>query len=150
MINVAPIPFDTISYYWQFLWPNRQTPIKTHSSLTYDKNIDMSIYNNTPTFVGAFLDSGTLIGVNSGFRTSPNWYRSRGLWVNPHYRRMGASQLLLQAVQNQALKEDCTHIWTIPRKSSLGAYTRFGFVRTSDWFEENMEFGPNCLALKVL
>jgi len=41
-------------------------------------------------------------------------------------------------------------LWTIPRQSSWPAYKNVGFIQTSDWFSEGVEFGPNCYASMTL
>ena len=39
-------------------------------------------------------------------------------------------------------------IWSIPRKSALPAYAKFGFETVGDYFDEGMEFGPNIYVIK--
>ena len=41
-------------------------------------------------------------------------------------------------------------IWSIPRKSALSAYTKFGFETIGNFFDEGMEFGPNIYVTKEL
>ena len=68
-----------------------------------------------------------LVGVNSGHKSSDTQYRSRGIWVNPNYRRKGIAQRLFVLTERQARDEECEMIWSIPRKTALSAYTNFGF-----------------------
>ena len=77
----------------------------------------------------------TIVGVNSGHRTSESQYRSRGIWVSPNCRLQGASQLLFDWTKQQAIIEGCEMIWSIPRKIALPAYTKFGFETVGDFFE---------------
>ena len=76
-----------------------------------------------------------LIGVNSGHRSSEVEYRSRGIWVDPSFRKTGVSQLLFDMTQDQAMSEGCDMMWSIPRKTALPAYTKFGFMTVGDYFE---------------
>lgn len=143
--------FDTIIIYWKNnLWPDRKSKIKPMSSMIYLGGFDMSIYKKyVPTFFIATVDN-KIVGVNSGHRTSKFSYRSRGIWVDPNYRNRGISQKLFSAIKDTAIKENCNNIWSVPRKKALSVYEKFGFNRTSDFFDEGMEFGPNCYVLMKL
>ncbi len=149
------ISFEQITEVWhKELWPSRVSPIETHSAMTwpFDGNpieFDMDIFNYEPTFFGVY-DNQKLVGVNSGHRTKDNIYRSRGIWVNPEYRKKGISKILFLMTESQAIREECNLIWSIPRKSALSAYTRFGFETVGDFFDEGMEFGPNIYVRKEI
>ena len=91
-----------------------------------DQTHDMSIFQYDVTYWGAYHNSD-LVGVNSGHRTSPEHYRSRGLWVHPEYRLQGISQLLFSQTLSQALAEGCVMTWSLPRMSALRAYQSAGF-----------------------
>ena len=149
MLKINKITFDEILPLWENkLWPNRKSQIKPMSSMTYDKLYDMEIYNNyVPTFWGVF-DNNKLIGVNSGHKTNSHSYRSRGIWVDPNYRGKNIAYLLFLDLEEQALLEGCNNIWSIPRRGSESAYLKFGFKLVGDWFDNNMEFGPNIYAIK--
>ena len=154
-METTNITFETICHIWQkHLWQNRVSPIETHSAMTwpYDGNpieFDMDIFNYEPSFFGVTAN-GRIVGVNSGHRTKDNIYRSRGIWVDPDVRKKGVAQLLFNATQKQAINEGCNMIWSIPRKSALPAYTKFGFETMGDFFDEGMEFGPNIYVFKEL
>jgi GNAT superfamily N-acetyltransferase len=126
------IDFETICNVWQSeLWPNRTSPIESHSAMTWPfegdpQEIDMNIFTFTPTFWGIYMGDN-LVGVNSGHKSSDTQYRSRGIWVNPNYRRKGIAQRLFVLTERQARDEECEMIWSIPRKTALSAYTNFGF-----------------------
>ena len=109
----------------------------------------MDIFNYEPSFFGV-IRNGRIVGVNSGHRTKDNIYRSRGIWVDPDVRKKGVAQLLFDATEKQAIKEGCNMIWSIPRKSALSAYTKFGFETIGNFFDEGMEFGPNIYVTKEL
>lgn len=136
---IKRIPFEYIYPIWKDkLWPDRLSDIETHSALTWPfegepDSIDMNIFNYEPTFLGVFMDN-KLVGVNSGHRTADHQYRSRGIWVDPDYRMHGISQQLFAATQQQAVEEQCDMIWSIPRKTALKAYTKFGFETVGDYF----------------
>ena len=154
-MNAKEISFENICHIWQTqLWPDRVSPIETHSAMTwpFDGNqleYDMDIFEYKPSFFGIF-ENKNIIGVNSGHRTRDNLYRSRGIWVDPKFRKSGVSQLLFDMTQAKAKQEGCHMIWSIPRKSALPAYTKFGFETVGDFFDEGMEFGPNIYVVKEL
>lgn len=151
MIVSKTITFEEILPIWSTkLWPGRKSKIGPMNPMEYlgGNNIDIYVKYN-PTFFSMQLND-QIIGVNSGFRTDQHLYRSRGIWINPDYRRKGISKKLFRDLEDQAIKENCTCIWSIPRKSAWPAYKAFGFEQTSDWFDEDMEFGPNCYVLKSI
>ncbi len=129
---IKNISFEQIQPIWQHkLWPERQSIIETHSAMTwpYEGNPqphDIEVFKYPATFFGAFIENN-LVGVNSGHKTTGRHYRSRGIWVDPEYRLKGVSQELFNATKEQALKEECDLLWSIPRKTALSAYTKFGF-----------------------
>ena len=133
------IAWKTIEPIWtSFLWPNRVSPIKGHSSMTwpYDGNPlshDMSIYNYPATYWGVYFGD-QLVAVNSGHKTGDRSYRSRGLWVDPLHRKKGLAQRVLELTQKQALLENCKLLWSIPREQALSAYYKFGFITLGDYF----------------
>ena len=147
--QVEEISFDEILSVWQSkLWPDRKSPIKTHSSMTLLREIDMDVYNYTASYFGIFYNKN-LIGVNSGHKSSKTEYRSRGLWVDLEYRRQGLGVLLLQKTQDQARIENCSLIWSIPRKESLAVYLSAGFKQHGDLFPTETA-DLNCYALMNL
>jgi GNAT superfamily N-acetyltransferase len=134
------ISFDTILHIWQDkLWPNRQSAIEPMSAMTWPFEgapdpIDMSIFDYKPTFWGVYIDD-KLVGVNSGHRTTHTQYRSRGIWVDPDYRGRGIAQRLFTLTEHQALVEGCLLVWSIPRKTALSSYTKFGFETVGGYIE---------------
>ena len=138
-MKAGNISFEQILSVWKNeLWPDRESPIETHSAMTWpyswpEKEIDMEIFNYDATFFGVFSKQ-KLIGVNSGHRSSEVEYRSRGIWVDPAFRKTGVAQLLFDMTQDQAESEGCEMIWSIPRKTALPAYTKFGFMTVGDYF----------------
>lgn len=149
------ISFERILPIWQNeLWQNRQSNIETHSAMTwpFDGNtekFDMKVFDYDASFFGVFSKQ-QLIGVNSGHRTEEHVYRSRGIWVDPAFRKTGVAQTLFELLESQAREEDCNMIWSIPRKIALPAYIKFGFETVGDYFDEGMEFGPNIYVRKDL
>ena len=133
------ISWKTILNIWEKeLWPGRPSAIETHSTMTWpvdrtQPEYDMSIFNYTPYFIGVY-DNSTLIGVNSGHRTSLSQFRSRGLWVKPSYRKQGVAQLLFSLTEEAAQLEQASMVWSIPRKTALPAYQRFGFETVGGFF----------------
>ncbi len=145
---VQQITFEQILPIWQHkLWPNRVSPIETHSAMTWSSShpnqpYDMNVFTYPVYFFGIF-DQDKLVAVNSGHLTTQQEYRSRGLWVDPDYRKMGLAQRILLATIDQAKKEGAEMIWSIPRLTALPAYERAGFKTVGDIVDEGVEFGPN-------
>ena len=147
-MRIEIIDFQTILPYWQqFLWPNRKSEINPISTIKYMGGYDMNIKNNTPTF-WAIFDDKKIVGVNSGVKTSIDGYRSRGIYILGDYRGKNLSNLLFSELEKQAKIEQCSYIWSMPRKGSHYSYLKYGFVQTSDFFDEGVEFGPNCYVKK--
>ena len=138
-MKIIRLTFEQISDIWkEHLWPNRQSPIETHSAMTWPyegipEEYDMKVFEYPATFYGVISDY-KIVGVNSGHRTTNHQYRSRGIWVDPDHRRKGVSQILFEATKDQAIGEGCRMIWSIPRKTALKAYTKFGFMTVGDFF----------------
>jgi GNAT superfamily N-acetyltransferase len=154
--------FENIYDLWnEGLWPSRVSKIESRSSLSWDArlwegygNIYITknkerIWKYKPTFWVA-RSEGKLIGVNSGFKTNDDIYRSRGLYVSPEHRGVGVSKMLLKLTINSAKQGGCRIIWTMPRKSALPAYESVGFRKIGGWIDEGVEFGPNCIAINEL
>lgn len=137
-MQVSRIDINTIKNIWEkHLWPNRTSAIETHSAMTWPfegnpEEYDMKIFDYPATFLGAYIDK-QLVGVNSGHKTTDLQYRSRGIWVDPQYRKRGISQMLFLMTAHQAKVEGCEMIWSIPRKTALPAYTKFGFETVGDY-----------------
>lgn len=150
MAELREIDWDTIRVVWEEkLWPGRKSPIEPVSSMLYLGGYDLSIKHYPPFFLGIYL-SGELVAVNSGVRTSKKQYRSRGLWVAPEARGNSFGKMLLNHTAAQGMEEGCETIWSIPRKSAMNTYEAAGFIATTPYFDEDMEFGPNCYALASL
>ncbi len=137
-MKLIRLSFDQILDIWQKkLWPNRTSVIETHSAMTWPyegapEEYDMNVFKYPATFWGLFIDE-KLVGVNSGHKTSDTQYRSRGIWVDPDYRKQGIAQNLFNMTKHQAILEKCEMIWSIPRKTALPAYTKFGFETVGDY-----------------
>ena len=135
---IERLNFKTVESIWSTkLWPNRTSAIETHSAMTWPfegnpESIDMNIFNYPATFWGVYLDD-KLVGVNSGHKTTDEQYRSRGIWVDPEYRKRGVAQMLFLLTAHQAKIEGCELLWSIPRKTALPAYTKFGFETVGDY-----------------
>lgn len=143
------IDWQTILPIWRdHLWKGRVTDIKPTNGLKLMGGYDQKIELYHPTFFGVYID-GKCVGVNSGHATSKTEYRSRGIFVFPKYRGREISQKLFQAVENQAKFEKKTTLWSMPRSSAFRSYEKFGFKRVSEFFND-MEFGPNYYAVKIL
>lgn len=144
---VKELSFGEILPIWRdHLWPGRISEIKAVSPIGHDLKFHPELAHTVPRFWGLYSDSAEVAGVISGYKTSDTHYRSRGLFVFPQFRKLGISSKLLYLVCERARTENCKTVWTLPRKEAWPAYKNFGFIQKSEWFEEQMEFGPNCLA----
>jgi GNAT superfamily N-acetyltransferase len=147
---IKRLSFDEILPIWStYLWPNRKSKILPMSSVGYN-NTRCVFEDKFPYFYAAFLND-SCIGVNSCIKTGTYEFRSRGLWVFSEYRKEGVSKLLLAEAIRYA-KNDCGGriIWSMPRKSALPAYLSVGYQQTTDFFDDGVEFGPNCFVKKDL
>jgi GNAT superfamily N-acetyltransferase len=150
MSIIKRIKWEQILKVWRdSLWPGRASKIKPTNGIIFMGGYDKKIEDNIPSFFGAF-EGEKCVGVNSGFLTGENMYRSRGLYVFPNYRRAGVATKLLEETQRQALLEGAKMIWSMPRETALDVYLKFGFCKKSQFFDENVEFGPNCFVAKYL
>ena len=154
--------FEDIYDLWnEGLWPCRVSKIEDRSALSFDfnlwrnfQNISITkqrkkIWEYKPTFWAVRQDN-KIIGVNSGFKTNVDTYRSRGLYVIPEKRGQGVSNMLLKLTISTAKKENCAVIWTMPRKDALFAYESVGFQKIGKWIDDGVEFGPNCIAINQI
>lgn len=143
---IQEIDYNIVWSIWNDkLWPGRET-IRPVSSMTYYREENLQVYNleySKPVFLGLYLDND-LVGVNSGHIVNRFEYRSRGLWVSNQYRRQGIGATLLNETIKYARQRGCKYIWSFPREQSLSVYTKVGFVKVSEWINQNVEFGPNC------
>ena len=143
---ITKISWDEIRNIWAtYLWPNRISPIETNSAMCYLEGFDMHNMHTTPTYIGYIVDD-TIVGVNSGHTCYDNSYRSRGLWVNPNYRKQGIGSALLLATVEQAVKENTEFIWSFPRYTSWNTYNSVGFSLSSSWISsETSESNAYCI-----
>jgi len=146
---IKRISWDIIYPIWKDrLWKNRVSKIKPTNGLGFLSGYDKTIEDNIPTFFGAYKKE-KCVGVISGHSTSAIEYRSRGIYVFPECRKRGIAQKLFQSIEEQAVQEDRTILWSMPRKKAISTYLKFGFEIASLYFCD-MEFGPNCFVVKYL
>lgn len=145
---IRQIKFSQILPFWKNkLWPDRLSAIETNSAMNYQEGYCIENMQYRPTFFGYFKGK-EIIAVNSGHKCTGNNYRSRGLWVNEEYRNLGIGKKLLLKTIEQARKENCSFIWSYPRKTSWPTYESVGFNLTTDWEEsETSEANAYCLLL---
>lgn len=146
---VKEISFEEILPSWKCLWPNRTSAIEPVSAIDLTGGYDMTLMAAQPYFWGVFSEQDAApIGVVSGFQTSPQYFRSRGIWVQKEHQNKGLGAILLQAVENKALSLNCSYLWTMPRVTSWSFYrnNNFEILRKVD----NFEFGPHYIAVKKL
>jgi len=139
-MKIIRLSFEQISSVWQnHLWPDRESPIESHSAMTWPfegnpQEYDMNVFNYPATFWGVYIDN-KLVGVNSGHKTTDTQYRSRGIWVHPEYRKQGIAQNLFNMTKHQPVLEKTDMIWKKKKKTALPAYTKFGFQTVGDYIK---------------
>jgi GNAT superfamily N-acetyltransferase len=144
---VTKISYDEIFTIWRNnLWPNRTSPIESHSSMTFLGGYDIKNKQYPATFFG-YKDGDKIVAVNSGHRCHDNSYRSRGLYVMPEYRGQGLGCKLLLATINQGYEEGCDFVWSYPKKISWRTYAAAGFELASDWHESELDINAYCKKL---
>lgn len=130
---IQKISFETIYKVWEtYLWDERTSAITSTSAMDYKGGYHIMNMSYEPTFFG-YYENNNLIGVNSGHRCRDESFRSRGLYVHPSYRKKGIGKILLTTTIEQGRSENCTYVWSYPRKSSWGTYASAGFILDSDW-----------------
>lgn len=134
MLTIKLLQFDEILPIWEkFLWPNRTTPIESHSAWLHPPGeLDMKNFDLPVMFYGLELN-GILVGVNSVHLCADNSARTRGLYVDPIVRGRGYGSELLSIAVFWAVKNNAQSIWSYPRKTAWPAYEAVGFKLTSDW-----------------
>ena len=161
MYSLCKISFEETSNVWQReLWPGREN-INKLSTLTIKNNkleqqTYIKRYESTVVFFGLkytnhyYEEKEELVGVNSGAQCGLKLYRSRGLWINPKHRGLGAAKDLLNAAIEEGKSRGCNVIWSLPRKDSLHVYVSAGFEKQGHWIEDDVEFGPNCIVTRPI
>jgi GNAT superfamily N-acetyltransferase len=161
-VLVEQTTFEEVRAVWaQELWVGRKSPIESTSAMRWLGGIDMTLMDSPASFWAARASTessspivGVLSGHYGGMIDTSRSYRTRGLWVHERFRSQGLARQLIQAATEQALRENCTMLWTFPRQAAMGAYEKLGFQRVGDWIGVNDpgagEFGPNCYAFKTL
>jgi len=148
-MRVEVVDFKTILPIWRDkLWKGRTSEIEESNAIDYLGNYNPSILDNKAICFAYFKDN-IIVGVNTLLPTSDTYCRSRGFYINPEQRLKGIGLRLMEATLFYALKNNFKYIWSLPRKSALPFYLKFGFIQTSD-FDNQYEFGPNCFIIKKI
>lgn len=136
--------FSVVKKIWQEkLWPERISPIEPISYINSQGKIDVSLQLGKPAFFVA-RESELILGVISGYKTAKNEFRSRGIWVDEVYRKLGIGQQLMNQIILQAQSENCQCLWTMPRLSAQNFYLKLGFKEICKVTE--YEYGPHIIA----
>lgn len=143
------VDWEEILDIWETeLWPNRISPIEPTSAMKFLQGYDMKNMSQKPSFF-AFIVDEKILGVNSGHMCMDKGYRSRGLWVDPKFRRQGIGQQLLHRTIEQAKIESARYVWSYPRKTSWSTYAKSGFELASNWGSSETS-DNNAYCIKVL
>lgn len=138
---------EALDFWRHHLWLSTTKPVAPLSSMVLGGGYDMAIYQTAkPFFFGVRSAKSELVGVVSGFATSSEHFRSRGLCVLPEFRGRGLGVLLLKAVLTKAEDLGFRLVWSFPRDSAFATYQRAGFRQVSVWFPNSEGLGRNCYA----
>lgn len=149
---IKQITFDEIKPYWKKLWPhvdiNNLKPVQM-LELPFVDSIFLKLEKQCPgaipvTFIGYFIGE-KIIGVQSGYKTSSEYFRIRGMWVDEEYRNKGIASSIVSAIEDIALSKNCKIVWTVPRKQAIGFWKKLGYEQITDFIMEN---NNNCLSTK--
>jgi GNAT superfamily N-acetyltransferase len=154
---IEEISFEQIMDYWTFgLWAKyaakgykiNRTNTTSQKNYCYrvieyltQEQIDTLL---KPIYIG-YNDDGIIVGVESGYRTNLDYFRVRGLWVNPNYRGQGIATQLIKYFEDRCKEK---YLWTIPRESALGFYIKYGFAITGK--SVKTIYGQNYFAVKEI
>jgi GNAT superfamily N-acetyltransferase len=152
--KVVEINWEEIKHVWdQHLWVGRDS--KPTNNWAWDVNNPKEFTTSkwqtqwsVPIFLGVYDGDRNTVGVNSVYQSSEDgmYYRSRGLFVHPLYRRTGVAGLLLKASVDWARQRDCSkYLFSAPRKPAIPAYESAGFITHGKLFEATRS-GDNFIA----
>ena len=140
------IDFETIQKVWrENLWVEGDSADKRYNRIKIDGKFDQDMAEKTVMYWAYKLDD-EIVGVNSGYKSCENYYRSRGLWVTPRFRGAGFAKSLLDVAIGESIFWNCKYIWSYPREESLGVYESMGFKKQGDY--KLADYGFNCIAIK--
>ena len=140
------IDFETIQKVWrENLWIEGDSADKRYNRIKINGKFDQDMAEKTIMYWAYKLDD-EIVGVNSGYKSCENYYRSRGLWVTPRFRGAGFAKSLLDVVIGESIFWNCKYVWSYPREESLGVYESMGFKKQGDF--EVADYGFNCIAIK--
>lgn len=173
-MKVEDITFEEIKEIWEkHLWPNKKSGVKELNNWTWSEDlldmliVDENLENKTHVHFVGIRESEELVAVNSFYYTNRDYktlttvtttglipitmdyWRSRGLWVDPNHRGKGYAKYILNECIDRVRNYGGTFLWTVPRKSALKSYESVGFVKRSNWIYDT-EYGPNCIASRFL
>lgn len=148
-ITVQEVNFTEVLPYWEnYLWPQRQSKIEDVSVIDHFGRLTLDRRQLKAQFYAALDFKKRIVGVNSGLKTSPVHFRSRGIWVHPEFRFKGVGSLLLEAISTAAQTQKCTIVWSMPRLGSVQFYESCGF--RFNHTIPGFEYGPHALMTKAL
>tara|TARA_Y100000816_G_C26048172_1_gene549380 strand:+ start:658 stop:1098 length:441 start_codon:yes stop_codon:yes gene_type:complete len=140
------VDFETIQKVWRKnLWVEGDSADKRYNRIKIDGKFDQDMAEKTVMYWAYRLDD-EIVGVNSGYKSCENYYRSRGLWVTPRFRGAGFAKSLLDVAIGESIFWNCKYIWSYPREESLGVYESMGFKKQGDF--KIADYGFNCIAIK--
>lgn len=147
-LSVVETDFNEIYPFWRKqLWPQRLSAIEPVSWIDVNGQINAQLQFCQPFFWKACCQDN-IIGVISGYLTSPGQFRSRGIWVDDSYRRQNVGRALMEEIFKRGRELGAQSVWSMPRSTAREFYLKMGFEmrRSLDAYE----YGPHYLALRSL
>jgi L-amino acid N-acyltransferase YncA len=137
---IIEIDFETILDVWKNkLWPTRNSMIESSSAMSFLGGYDTNNMKKTPTFL-SYQITNKIVGVNSIHECDDHGFRSRGLYVDPNYRRKGIGKELLR----ESIEKSSNYIWSYPKQESWHIYKSVGFELSSDWHQSELGMNAYC------
>ncbi len=109
----------------QVLWPDR-----TPSDIVYSEDSGVGTFH-----LGAFDDSGELLGIATLYHDVESTWRLRGMGVLPDNQGRGIGTRLVDASIDELRALGATQVWCNARLAVTGFYQRMGWKIEGEEFE---------------
>ena len=144
---ICRVNYETAKEVWkQELWSYGDSADKKYSKMKINnEKFDKTMAKKT-IFYWAYKLDDKIVGINSGYKSCDNYYRSRGIWVDPKFRGIGFAKTLIDVAITESMFWDCKYIWAYPRKETVGVWESMGFKKQGQF--ESASYGFNCIVIK--
>ena len=118
-MQIITASFSEILQFWENLPNLSKEPV---SFMKFLGGYHLADEIGSPTYYLAVYRNLAVVGCNSVHATG-DMFRSRGLWVHPHFRKMGFGTRLLE----HGISLSGGKIWSYPNKQAISTYLAAGF-----------------------